>query len=495
MFKPDKCPWNVPVPVKEANFVPLFEEHWHFNVQTDLSKIQAFGHNDSAICKEELLLADLQTNFGRHALGRLGSGRSGFFRGAYLKGVGHTPLAANWNNKDYLHNSGHLAASGAIREYVASEYLQSRGVGHSIVPCSGILVAPLHHSLKQYPSLLYGAEIASNAVPRTDLFLQALSVKGGFFVRASNILWLLHHLTPGHLQHSHSLSRFVELYAYGLCASHESAVTECHQLTPSHVAELQLGAIERAVDNFETWFIAGMWWWSFSNNFTLDGRFLDLETPSIAGGAILGFLMPDSGAMAGSGVIGTEVFIYLAQMKVFLQEICRVLAELPEWFHPLEREFAAALAAELSAKVLASHTLLGSREHAIDRVVTMIRAHVCNFSESTAQTVYEIAAKEYGLRFCPFPLLSEAESVAGSVPHFELEDLPPVLSQPGLRTFYRAFGFTPESLWHAPREEFRKGKAITELLNELDTCVDAEKLLIKLQDVPRVMGAIETVMA
>lgn len=497
MLQPKACPWNVPVPVKVAGFVPLFEEHRPFNIQTDLSQIQAFGYREPNVSGDELLMADLQTNFGRHVRGRLGSGRSGFFRDAYLKGMGRTTLAANWNSRDYLHNSGHLPASGAIREYVASEYIRCRTLEHSIVACSGVLLAPVNGSLTSYHRLLYGSDHPQpGTVPLVDRSLQAISIKSGSFARASNVQWLLHHLTPSYLQPAHSLSTFVELYAQGLAEGACLPAMECSQTTPASLAELQLRAIERAVRNFEAWFSVGLWWSSFANNFTLDGRFLDLETPAFAGGAIFGFLLPcDSGPVANSSVIGTEVFVYLAQMKVFLEEICRTLSSLPEWFDPMEREFAASLATELAGTVLGQGTLLGSPECAIDRVVAIVRAHICNLSEADARTAQRIVEQEYASRFRPFPLLSEAEAAIGAGARYFKLDFPPVLVQPGFRASFYAFGFSPEAPWHAPREEFQKGKAMALLMDELDECSTVEELLSKLQKVPEYVRQIQAAFA
>jgi hypothetical protein len=499
VLQPNACPWNVPVPVKAAGFVPLFEEHSAFNIQTDLSQIEAFGCREPDASSDELLMADLQTNFGRQVRGRLGSGRSGFFRDAYLKGIGRTTLAANWNRKDYLHNSGHLPASGAIREYVASEYIRCRALEHSIVACSGVLLLPVNRSLASYHRLLYGSDRPqTGTVPQVDLSLQAISIKSGCFARASNVQWLLNHLTPGYLHQAHSLSKFVELYAQGLAEGACLPAIECSQTTPASLADLQLRAIERAVRNFEAWFAVGLWWSSFANNFTLDGRFLDLETPAFAGGAIFGFLLPcDSGPMANSGVIGTEVFVYLAQMKVFLEEICRTLSSLPEWFDPMEREFAASLATELAGTVLGQGTLLGSPECAIERVVAMVRAHICNLSEDEARTAQRIVEQAHATSFRPFPLLSEAEAeaaIGAGARTFKL-DFPPVLVQPGFRASFYAFGFNPEAPWHAPREEFKKGKAMALLMEELDECSDVDELLCKLQRVPEYVRQVEAAFA
>ena len=114
-----------------------------------------------------------------------GSGRSGVYRGWYLKGIGRTPLAANWHQGDYLHNTGHLAASSAIRELAISEWLRALSLDDTIVPCEGLLLAPLAPELARFAELLYG-RLLDAPLPAVDRGFQAISVKRADFARASN---------------------------------------------------------------------------------------------------------------------------------------------------------------------------------------------------------------------------------------------------------------------------------------------------------------------
>ncbi len=83
-----KAPWIVASPVRPSRFVPQREEHAIYNVETDLGALGAFGGLIEKPDLETLLFSDLQTQTGFHEPGRLGSGRTGFYRGAYLKGWG-----------------------------------------------------------------------------------------------------------------------------------------------------------------------------------------------------------------------------------------------------------------------------------------------------------------------------------------------------------------------------------------------------------------------
>src|SRR5437868_2616798 len=86
------APWLIPTPVVPMDYASLHRRHRAFAVETDLSAIGAFG----APAAEDLLFTDLQTNLDTNAERRLGSGRAGFYRGGYLKGIGRTQLAANF---------------------------------------------------------------------------------------------------------------------------------------------------------------------------------------------------------------------------------------------------------------------------------------------------------------------------------------------------------------------------------------------------------------
>ena len=140
----------MPVPVRRSDFVALRRRHDPLNVEVDLGAIEAFSTTARRLPPEDLLYCDLQAGPDAHRL-RLGSGRSGFYRGWYLKGIGRTPLAGNWNlPAERLHNSGALLASAAIRERVASLYLEAAGAGGSIVPCEGLLIRPLPRALRGF---------------------------------------------------------------------------------------------------------------------------------------------------------------------------------------------------------------------------------------------------------------------------------------------------------------------------------------------------------
>src|SRR6185295_6840274 len=90
--------WQFPVPIKPSGFVPLSPEWKPWNIETDLSAVRSFEFTKKA--PRDLLWFDYHTTLDGNARGRLGSGRGGTYRGYYLKGIGRTPAAANWNDAE-----------------------------------------------------------------------------------------------------------------------------------------------------------------------------------------------------------------------------------------------------------------------------------------------------------------------------------------------------------------------------------------------------------
>lgn len=435
------CPWSVPVPVEISRFVSLVPAHAELNVQT--APLPAFGSRAEADPAESLLYADLQTMLYSQVAGRLGSGRAGFYRGWYLKGVGRTPLAANWNRGDHLHSSGHMAASAAIREYVASLYVQEQGCGGSIVPCEGVLLAELDPDLRRYHDHLYGARPEA-VVPSVDRHLQAISVKPGAFARQTNFIWLLHHLTPATFDDgNNSLGRFCELMAAALTPDAEAApesATESADATPDRLIAMFGQAVHLALEHFRAWFERGVWWGSFGNNFTLDGRFLDLETPALMGGPFAGY-MSSSGnppRRRRGSVVAFEQLTFIAQTRAFCLEAVRILSKLPPYFHPIEREFGAALADEIEAQLLAPDQILGSRDQVQDQIMAMLEAVFGRLSPADHASVQRLLAAEYDRRV--------GDGWAGDPPAANLSPIPgfpDLLVEPGPR--FQPLALTLES--------------------------------------------------
>ena len=265
-------PWSAPVPLAAADFEPLHEADRDWCVQTELAALAPFGvpgFDDGDI---RIGFADFQLPARYPVARRLGSGRAVFHAGKYIKGVGRTQLAANWTDaSDVLHSSGHMHPSGAIREYLVSRYLEARGLGRVIVPCEGLALRPLSPSFGG----ALRAHAEHNGVPLApaDTHMQALTFKPGGFARWSNFVWLA----------THGFGELDEVIRMGLALRHfadPEAELDPDSCTPAAIAAALDAAVERTRRNFAHFFEAGIYWGSFCNNATLDGRFLDLELPT-----------------------------------------------------------------------------------------------------------------------------------------------------------------------------------------------------------------------
>jgi hypothetical protein len=265
------------------------------------------------------LYSDLQTNADNNISLRLGSGRAGFFTGKYLKGVGRTLLAANWSDPaDRYHNSGHLLPSAAAREYLVSCYLEEMRAGDALVSCEGLLLAPLPPEARRYVESLFPGWDPSQLAP-VNRRLQAITVKGAGFARLSNFAWAFSQWQCGA---SFLVELLLRMARYLEGPSQPEACLG--DVTPMTLAERMERAIERLVHNFERFFQTGVYWGSFHNNFTADGRFLDLETPIVFGGPFVGLIdssgkLPESVDLADSRIfVGCEVLHCLRQVRTFL---------------------------------------------------------------------------------------------------------------------------------------------------------------------------------
>jgi hypothetical protein len=316
----DHCtdPWNVAVPVVPGRFAAQRVEHAALAVQVDLGAIGAFGFDRPVPGPEQLLYADLQSNPDSNAPGRLGSGRAGFYRGYYLKGIGRTTLAGNWSDpQDAYHNSGHQLPSAAVREYLVSVYLEACGLGHTIVPCQGLLLGQLPAAAERYVLAMLPGRDAGSIEP-VDRRLQAISVKPAGFARFSNFLWALGHARPG-LAWTVDFWQRVRFYLGAAAEGDGSAGALVTGLAR---------AIERGCAHFAAFVRAGVYWGSFHNNFTADGRFLDLETPVVFGRPFIGLLAESQDALTevdlASGqrlLCGLELFHHVRQLRAFVRHL------------------------------------------------------------------------------------------------------------------------------------------------------------------------------
>ncbi len=482
-------PWDIPVPVRAGGFLSVFSKHEHCNVVAAPGRIGAFGARQRLVPSERLLFADQQITPFLQVSGRLGSGRSGVYQGLYLKGIGRTPLAGNWNSSDLNHNTGHLTASSAIRELVISAYVRAVGGEESIVPCQGVLLRPLSSKLARFRALMV-EDFPEETLPAADGVIQAITVKPGSFARISNFAWLLHHLTPRCVQQGQtSVARFAQLLSAALVEPWCGSNSDLQKISPrTLVAQLE-SAVAQACRHFGLWMREGIWWGSFGNNFTVDGRFLDLETPSVSGGPLLGRFSSE-GVVAGrirrSSVIGTEIFFYLTQMQRFCRLAVQSLSYLPSLFHPIEKEFSRALAEEIEFRLLGDDSVLGSRERAVELALDLHKGAAPSLSRAALRKLREILEAEYDWIAGDGIYSGHSRDLEQAIPL----SIPPIISEAGVKWRFHALRLAGDEAILPTTEAQERAWGLHALIAELDATTDVDELLIKLTETERRVQAL-----
>lgn len=272
----DERPWTVELPVKKSQFKPLLSKHIAFNVEADLSAISGYNYKKTT-SKAPTIHSDFQSDPMVETFPRLGAGRAGYFRDHYLKGIGRTLLTANWNwADDTLHHSGHLRACAAIRELLVSDYLKAKGLDRIIVQCEGILIKHLDRKLAGFYKVVTQGK--QRLVKPVDLKFQGLSLKRAAFARYSNFCWLVDNRTA----RPESVRLFMKYFEFYLNPQAKGTGGSLTEKLEHSIAQLN--------SNFQSCLEIGLNWNAFHNNFSMDGRFVDIEGPLILGGPFIGNL-------------------------------------------------------------------------------------------------------------------------------------------------------------------------------------------------------------
>jgi hypothetical protein len=298
--------WQFPVPVRHSGFVPLSPEWKGWNIETDAASIRPFEFTRRT--SRDLLWFDYHTALDGNYHGRLGSGRGGSYRGYYVKGLGRTPAAANWNSAvDRYHGTGHMAAGQVLREYLISRTLERRGLGHLIVPCVTLLAQPLPEERARQIARL---RTRSNEkyCPLADQHWMALSLKPANFGRHANFVWALNHLSSDARDLGALFLDFQKLLAPPAERGEPNG-------EPAAIAEAMETAIDAGFENFLQFTSIGLFWIYMQNNVTLDGRFLDLETPLFLGRPFVGKIILGT---RGDQLLGFECFHWIRLWRYFL---------------------------------------------------------------------------------------------------------------------------------------------------------------------------------
>jgi hypothetical protein len=301
------APWFFPVPTRASRFVAASPSFEFLNREVALDLLRPWNFQNTS-SEDELLYFDYQNQLENNAHGRLGAGRAGVYGGYYLKGVGRTLAAANWNFcEDRYHASGHLSVSSALREFLITKTLQEQKLSDAIVPCEAILLSSLDEEERRYVEI--GHTSARPGRP-ADMQMMALSAKPANFSRQSNIVWAFDHF-------SQTPALLGELF---LALEQATSINnEAKEGDPREIAEALSQAFARGLQNFLRFAKEGVYWLYLQNNFTLDGRFVDLETPLYVGQPLLGMRYYKVDNELVPQLFGFEVFGFIVQWRLFIR--------------------------------------------------------------------------------------------------------------------------------------------------------------------------------
>lgn len=302
-------PWLFPAPVRTGRFTISSPAAERFNIEVALDRLHAFHFSPRT--ETEVLHYDMQTQLLGNVRGRLGSGRAGMYRGHYVKGVGRTQAAANWNDEgDIYHGSGHLAVGSAIRERAITRCLQAHGMGSLIVPCTDVLLGRLTPAEQR--AVAQAKSSSRPAFTAADSRCMSLSVKPADFARMSNFAFALDRFE---VQPRSIAELFLDLEYYLAPPAERGSDAEG---SPQTIVDALERAYERGLAAFRAFSSAGLFWLYLESNFTLDGRFLDLETPVYFGQPFVGVSVSHPYGGEEREVLGFEEFSFIGHWRGFL---------------------------------------------------------------------------------------------------------------------------------------------------------------------------------
>jgi hypothetical protein len=229
----------------------------------------------------------------------------------------------------------------------------------------------------------------------------------------------------------------------------------------------------------------GLHWGSCHNNFTLDGRFLDLEVPTLLGSPFFGVLRTDRGKQPLSfgfrdrgHIVGTEVLTYLRQMGSFVRYLRHrarwLTVELPH-LRGATLDFLRELGTRLEQVFPRGHALFNALER--ERIAADMATRALDLSGREREFVRTVL-RPYRLHG---PKLSTA--VSHRTP-LERVDARLARTQPATR--YAAFRF--RKLGSARCRPSDEALAFNQTLDRLDQATDPDQLLDQVREAEKMIA-------
>jgi hypothetical protein len=150
----------------------------------------------------------------------------------------------------------------------------------------------------------------------------------------------------------------------------------------------------------------------------------------------------------------------------------RVLAQLPGYFDPVEREFGAALAGEIQAQLLAPDELLGSRDLAHHRILEMLESAFGRLAADDHTAIDRLVTAAYDRRSGEGGSAGPVDADCSPVP-----GLRSLLVEPGLRCEPQAIALPSGRLLGPSQDQIRCANRWASTLAELDQATSLDRLL------------------
>ena len=306
-------PWLIPQNLRSDKFHSLYKQHEKFNVVTDFSKLIPW--NRYLIDKNNFKIGYADTQINMHAfesIGILGSGRSLFYEGKYLKGIGLTSLAGHWcYDKSGYHSTGAMLASSGIRELMISKILDFSNIP-ILQSCEGLLLKKDKDFFSKVNRKIFSSlnKIQKSKIHNIDKEYSAITVKNGNFCRYSNHVWLM---SQNSLESRWSLHALLRSISLDLFKVEENDIA----LIFSEVFRFFILGWKNllAAQNI------GLCWGSFNNNFTTQGKFVDLETYTFIGAPFIAYHKSKGNKIsyASNYTMGTSHVTFLKQIYWYVK--------------------------------------------------------------------------------------------------------------------------------------------------------------------------------
>jgi hypothetical protein len=216
--------------------------------------------------------------------------------------------------------------------------------------------------------------------------VHAISVKNGHFFRYSNLVWWLNFYPQyGGQDQRSALGYFFESLVYMFGSSQQVIGID---FSPAEIANTMAEQVTTSLNLLMDGWAQGVAWNSYHNNFCIDGRFLDLETPTIYPVASMGEWI-DFDQAANKQLIKScaytffegfqllQVVFQIRHFYYFLRSKLQLMIDM-DTIHPVEKQYCRAFLESLKKQFGNDHPIMGHKS--LEDLVCSKMAHTLDLS-------------------------------------------------------------------------------------------------------------------